>query len=708
MSDTIINEALRIVQEFGLKVFPCSVDKKPLTAWRHEATSDPDKVRELFSHSSAALVGVPAGEMNDLFVLDLDLYKADESDMVFDFAEELDRLPDVRVHMTKSGGLHYLFLNPKGRKWARNPMGSCEGIGEGFYFIWPTEGSGYSVETDVPMSDLVEPDDHLLTQREKIRGATTTGAMMSSEDADACMRSDGKTASRHDALLRLTHDFVQAIPKDRLGDMPWLSETFSALFREDYADALSSDRMEELLEARQDQHGDWHGELVRALSYPLKLRRAEMGTERMVSMLKGSGEVPIMPAPVKAARRASTYEGEMFGAFTEEDEDTKPWLVRNFMRVEGSGAIIGQSGVGKTTLTALWVAAFIDGQAEVAGFPEIDRPLNVAWMNAEEEAADLNQHVREAQRELGLRPNGTLITMGEEILDRHEEGISLVIKKRDPELNFTDLVVNMPLVNKIADEIRSAGIDLLIADPITEFNDGNENDRSDAKKLNRAFKLIAQKAGVAVLYWAHTGKPPEGKRPDWHRDDQFSQRGSSQNIGAVKTSGTLTPCLPPGKADEAQSYYAKSRDHDRFPEVPNIVRMKLLKVKKCPARLDLYYDIKPGSRDRDIPVAHYVDSQTAVNMTAAAEDKDRRMKTLQIGQILIDQLGNGTHNRTSVNREMEGIELPGGTVWAKDAKASTKKWSAILSLFSEPVKIDKLTISATFEEGETAFEVYIR
>lgn len=427
------------------------------------------------------------------------------------------------------------------------------------------------------------------------------------------------------------------------------------------------------------------------------------GSRRIASLFHEARETGdwVKPEPARLSG------GSLFSDLSAEDEDTKPWLIQDFMRVEGSAAIIGQSGVGKTTLTALWAAAFIAGRAEVAGFDAIERPLNVAWMNAEEEAADLRQHVREALIENGMESRATLLTMGEEVLDRYEEGLSLVVKKRDADLGTVDLEVNMDLVHELVEELKAANIDMLIADPITEFNDGNENDRSDAKKLNRAFKLIAQQAGVAVLYWAHTGKPPEGKRPDWHANDQFSQRGSSQNIGAVKTAGTLTPVMPAGKAEAALRYYAQARDHDKYPNVPNIVRMKLLKVKKCPARLEMFYDLRPSTRDRDIPVAHVVEESIAMGMTADAQDETSRIRATVIGSVLVSKLGVGAHSRGYVNDVLAGVEIVPGLVWAASARADVAKWSDVLSLFKDGVLVDGKVVTSVFSSDTAGYEIIV-
>src|SRR5690242_4289138 len=73
-----IELALGIVA-LGFPVFPCGANKRPAIGegerWGHgfhDATTDPDTVRAMFSRENAVLVGVPTGPRSGIVVVDVD------------------------------------------------------------------------------------------------------------------------------------------------------------------------------------------------------------------------------------------------------------------------------------------------------------------------------------------------------------------------------------------------------------------------------------------------------------------------------------------------------------------------------------------------------------------------------------------------------------------------------------------------------------
>ena len=66
----IIDKALEIGEEYP--VFPCDARKRPICEGGFKAaTQDPDKIQQMFSNPSAALIGVPTGEVSGLSVIDI-------------------------------------------------------------------------------------------------------------------------------------------------------------------------------------------------------------------------------------------------------------------------------------------------------------------------------------------------------------------------------------------------------------------------------------------------------------------------------------------------------------------------------------------------------------------------------------------------------------------------------------------------------------
>jgi hypothetical protein len=86
----------------GLPTFPCHADKRPASPHGFlDATADPDAIRALWRRYPGPLVGVPTG------ALDLD---RKHSEAAAWWHANRGRLPETRMHRTRGGGLHVLFV----------------------------------------------------------------------------------------------------------------------------------------------------------------------------------------------------------------------------------------------------------------------------------------------------------------------------------------------------------------------------------------------------------------------------------------------------------------------------------------------------------------------------------------------------------------------------------------------------------------------
>ena len=95
--------ALAVAAE-GYAVFPCFYNKHPcIKDWPRRASRDPAVVRQW--NWRDCLVGVPTGEVNGFAVIDIDPAKGGDAWLFC----HLERLPDTRIHSTRSGGVHLLF-----------------------------------------------------------------------------------------------------------------------------------------------------------------------------------------------------------------------------------------------------------------------------------------------------------------------------------------------------------------------------------------------------------------------------------------------------------------------------------------------------------------------------------------------------------------------------------------------------------------------
>lgn len=100
----------------GRHVFPCRPDKKPHTAHGfHDATRDPATIRGWWAQWPDALIGMPTGKVNKVFVIDVDNDPATgkDGDAALAVLEQAHgHLPATVETMTPRGGRHLFFRHP--------------------------------------------------------------------------------------------------------------------------------------------------------------------------------------------------------------------------------------------------------------------------------------------------------------------------------------------------------------------------------------------------------------------------------------------------------------------------------------------------------------------------------------------------------------------------------------------------------------------
>ncbi len=130
---TTLDAALNLA-ECGVPVFPCLASKRPACPRGFkDAVIGPDAAKALFRRYPGELIGVPTGAASRIDVLDLDMEDgADEW-----LADNSYRLPQTRIHHTRSGGYHWLFrANPDLRNSASRLGRGVDVRADGGYVIW--------------------------------------------------------------------------------------------------------------------------------------------------------------------------------------------------------------------------------------------------------------------------------------------------------------------------------------------------------------------------------------------------------------------------------------------------------------------------------------------------------------------------------------------------------------------------------------------
>jgi hypothetical protein len=652
---SLISEAIRISQELDLAVFPVNDEKRPLVkGWPQKATRDPEEIEKLFSMPGAALVGVPAGPGNDIMAFDLD-FGHDPT------PEERQRLQDwlsehgawieknARLHQTRSGGLHVVTCYPERHDPPRLMAPKFEVIREGFFFVWPTAGSGYEV---LQVPDVMDEPPPAMMKTLGGFEYGNGGSLMSADEADETMRTDGAGGARHDALLRMTQDWASAHPE--LITVPELCQSFEDWFTDIYGGLVEAERVEQMLEWRVDERsGEVSGELGRAMagvtrSYDDGLPDAvvERAAAKMLSR-----NTPLAPKVTDPPPAPEPEAGDIFVRFERsKDVSLAPWVIEDVAREGDFGGIVGVANLGKTNISAAFVAGLASGEAERCGMPPVGRPRVVAWANAEEPAEALWLRLDAFCDATGVDLVHPPLIAGYEELRGKADFLMGEPRKTK---------VNPNVIQKWVDELVSHDVEVLFIDPITEFNDGEENDRGDRKRLMGALREMCERAGIMLMYWAHTGKPPESKRDDWYEGDIYAERGSSAGAGATNFGGTAVRMYPDGyRGAEALAFRERATDPDD--DTPNLIRITFPRVKLLNKKRALYYRIVRSEdmySGQHIPVAIPVTEASARALLQDAASLDDRNVLVPQARALIDHIGEGRHtNFGQIHEVMRGVQ----------------------------------------------------
>ncbi len=184
--------AVELVGEYDVPVFPCSADKKPLTAHGFKDASRDLEVIDRWFLDSDNLVGVPTGRASRLFVLDIDPAGAAW------YSEHAAALACSRIHKTRRGW-HLVYRMPDTQLGIGT--GLVPGVdwrGDGGYVIWwPAAGlpaTGDLLDLAAPPAWLLE----LLKPTVKLNGHDTQRgkAVVEGGRNDHLVRRAGKLRSK--------------------------------------------------------------------------------------------------------------------------------------------------------------------------------------------------------------------------------------------------------------------------------------------------------------------------------------------------------------------------------------------------------------------------------------------------------------------------------------------------------------------------------
>jgi hypothetical protein len=141
--------ALAAALALGLPAFPCRRDKAPACPHGYcDATALPLALRELWRRHPGPLIGMPTGAATGVDVLDVDAPRHGEAAAWW--SENRSYVPKTRVHRTRSGGAHVIFLHAAGLRCSASRIAAGVDIrANGGYIIW-WPAAGLPVLCDAP------------------------------------------------------------------------------------------------------------------------------------------------------------------------------------------------------------------------------------------------------------------------------------------------------------------------------------------------------------------------------------------------------------------------------------------------------------------------------------------------------------------------------------------------------------------------------
>lgn len=184
------------------KIFPCrecdspnGKRKAPYTSnGFKDASNDTETIREWQIRWPDALIGLPTGAVNGVFVIDLDLDAAKGKDGLHEWELLAAGHEPIETFTVKTprGGRHIYFNHRDGLKNSTDKIAvGIDTRGEGGYVIYPSPGSGYEIEVDAPLVDVPEwiismlnPPRQAPTPRPVVNFPTTN----TGEDVQAALR----------------------------------------------------------------------------------------------------------------------------------------------------------------------------------------------------------------------------------------------------------------------------------------------------------------------------------------------------------------------------------------------------------------------------------------------------------------------------------------------------------------------------------------
>lgn len=522
-----------------------------------------------------ALVALPTGRANDVWVLDIDVpskdHKDDGREWLAEMEDEHGPLPHTRIGVTAGGGLHYYFKYVEG---IANGSGLSSGLGrgvdvrgEGGYVVAPgsimADGRFYEWKDDnAPFADapdwlldiVVKRNERPEEPRQRASSGSNTDYRPSGgNDAYArtaldaeCrdLASMGEGSGRGFALNKAGFKLGSLVASGHLS----YDEVYGALLNAAHDNGLvKTDGIREVeakirrglqsggRKPRDVPEGDYQENNLRLRDLKKVIERGlEKGKDREDSE-RGNIDadedesaddeeelaIKITPfkyvAPKNLKRREFVYDGH---------------YVRKYVSVT-----ISPGGVGKTSLSIAEALAMTSG-LNLLGYEIPDKKRFNVWLfNAEDPRDELERRIMACAEYFGLKPDDY---EGRLFVDTGREQ-DLVIMREDKK---SGLVTAEPILEAVVQHMKRYKIDVMIIDPFVSTHGVNENDNGAIDKVAKLWSQVADYTNCAVEIVHHAKKT--GDKAVTVED----ARGAVALLSAARSARVLNP-MTDAEAKEA-------------------------------------------------------------------------------------------------------------------------------------------------------------
>jgi RecA-family ATPase len=252
--------------------------------------------------------------------------------------------------------------------------------------------------------------------------------------------------------------------------------------------------------------------------------------------------------PVATFLHGLTFSDLTAGAYLQEPDAPLQWITKDSLLTESVGLIVGPPGVGKSTLTLQLAGAITTGaSAFLGGLYEIETPGRVVILGAEDDRRILQRRLRairrafvsdplematdaaarEALEEIGRRFDQNMI-----VIPFVGQDVRFVANDQRGNLSATPFFKTALRALETLDDTR-----LVIVDPCSRFNGGDENSNRDAAFFVSLLESLKEKTGATVLAIHHTSKNAGGRGKAFDLEAWLAQdaiRGASGLTGAAR------------------------------------------------------------------------------------------------------------------------------------------------------------------------------